>query len=373
MTPPSPQNWISARSRAFDSSGIRKVFDLAAKMKDPINLSIGQPDFDVPPPVKQACIDAIQQGKNAYSLTQGILPLRERLKQVIDRQYGHNDREVFISSGTSGGLVLTMLSLVDPGDEVIIFDPYFVMYPPLVQLVGGVPIIIDTYPNFRIDLQKVKDAITPRTKLILFNSPANPTGVTPPASDVRELAQLAADKNIALVSDEIYSEFCYDEKLASPATDNPNTIVIDGFSKSHAMTGWRVGWVHGPSEVIQTMIKIQQYSFVCAPQPAQWAALAAMDVEMSGYCADYKRKRDMVIDGLKNHFEFAHPGGAFYLFPKAPWGTGTEFVTKAIENGLLIIPGNIFSGHNTHFRISYAAPDRTLERGIDMLCKLARH
>jgi aspartate/methionine/tyrosine aminotransferase len=372
MNASTPHNWISARSRAFDSSGIRKVFDLAAKLKDPINLSIGQPDFDVPLAVKRACIGAIEEGKNAYSLTQGILPLRNRLKEAIDQQYAHADREVFISSGTSGGLVLTMLSLVDPGDEVIIFDPYFVMYPPLVQLVGGVPVIIDTYPDFRIDIDKVRNAITARTKLILFNSPANPTGVTPPAEEIRQLAILAAEKNIALVSDEIYSQFCYDESLTSPAMYNPNTLVIDGFSKSHAMTGWRVGWVHGPSEVIQTMIKIQQYSFVCAPQPAQWAALAAMDVDMASYCADYKLKRDMVIDGLKDYFEFVHPGGAFYLFPKAPWGTGSEFVTKAIEHGLLIIPGNIFSVHNTHFRISYAAPNRTLERGIEMLRQLAK-
>jgi aspartate/methionine/tyrosine aminotransferase len=371
MTNSPSQAWISARSRAFDSSGIRKVFDLAAKLKDPINLSIGQPDFDVPPSVKQACIAAIEQGKNAYSLTQGIAPLRDRLKQEIDREYGHSDREVFISSGTSGGLVLTMLSLVDPGDEVIIFDPYFVMYPPLVQLVGGVPVIIDTYPDFRIDIDKVRSAITSRTKLILFNSPANPTGVTPSAENVRQLAELAAEKNIALISDEIYSQFCYTGKLDSPAKINPNTIVIDGFSKSHAMTGWRVGWVHGPSDVIQTMIKIQQYSFVCAPHPCQWAALAAMDVDMASFCADYKYKRDMVMAGLKDCYEFVEPGGAFYLFPKAPWGTGTEFVAKAIEHGLLIIPGKIFSGRDSHFRISYAASNATLERGIAALRKLA--
>lgn len=367
-----PQNWISTRSRAFDSSGIRKVFDLAAKLKDPINLSIGQPDFDVPEPVKAACIEAIQAGRNTYSLTQGVTPLREKLKQEIDTRYGHSNRDVFVSSGTSGGLVLSMLSMVDPGDEVIIFDPYFVMYPPLVQLVGGKPVIIDTYPDFRIDVDRVKAAITPRTKLILFNSPSNPTGVTPSLAEVRALADLAAKHNIALISDEIYSQFCYDDKLASPADFNPNTIVIDGFSKSHAMTGWRVGWVHGPSEIIQTMIKIQQYSFVCAPQPAQWAALAAMDLDLASYQASYKHKRDMVMDGLKEYFEFVKPGGAFYLFPKAPWGTGSEFVQKAIERGILMIPGNIFSQHNTHFRISYAAPDATLERGIKALVELAK-
>jgi aspartate/methionine/tyrosine aminotransferase len=168
--------WIAQRTRAFDSSGIRKVFDLAAQMKDPINLSIGQPDFDVPQPVLEACIQAIRDGKNSYSLTQGSPVLREKLQAQIDAEYGHADRKVFVSSGTSGGLVLAMLSLVDPGDEVIIFDPYFVMYEPLVSLVGGRAVLIDTYPDFRIDIGRVADAITPRTKLILVEQPGEPDG-----------------------------------------------------------------------------------------------------------------------------------------------------------------------------------------------------
>lgn len=364
--------WISDRSRSFDSSGIRKVFDLAARLKNPVNLSIGQPDFDVPEIVKEACIDAIRAGKNAYSPSQGIGSLREELQRRIQARFGHEDRDVFISSGTSGGLVLAVLSLVNPGDEVIIFDPYFVMYVPLVKLVGGIPVLIDTYPDFRIDLERVKSAISDRTKLILFNSPGNPTGVTPNRDEVVGLARLAQEHHIALLSDEIYSQFVYDGELITPADYNPDTIVIDGFSKSHAMTGWRVGWVHGPSEVIQTMIKLQQYSFVCAPQPAQWAGLAALDVEMSQHQADYRAKRDLLVAGLQDDFEFVHPGGAFYLFPKSPHGKATEFVTKAIEKELLIIPGSIFSQRDTHFRISYAAPDETILRGIDILKQLAR-
>jgi aspartate/methionine/tyrosine aminotransferase len=367
-----PKHWISDRSRSFDSSGIRKVFDLAAKLKNPVNFSIGQPDFDVPEPVKQACVEAIAQGKNAYSPSQGLPALRERLKQHCDQRYGQTDRDVFISSGTSGGLVLTMLSLVNPGDEVIIFDPYFVMYPPLVKLAGGVPVFIDSYPDFRIDVAAVEAAITPRTKLVLFNSPANPTGVTSDAEEVRALAELCARHNIVLVSDEIYSQFSYDGEMPTPADINPQTLVIDGFSKSHAMTGWRVGWVHGPSEIIQTMIKLQQFSFVCAPQPAQWAGLAALDVDMAGYRANYAKKRDRLVAGLEDLFEFTRPNGAFYLFPKAPWGTGTEFVTEAIKHEILMIPGSIFSRQDTHFRISYAVPDEILERGIQLLRSLAK-
>ena len=367
-----PSNWIADRTHAFDSSGIRKVFELASQLDDPINLSIGQPDFDVPAPVRQACVDAIQNGKNGYALTQGMPNLREKLQSGVDLEYSHQDRKLFVCSGTSGGLVLAMLAMVNAGDEVIIFDPFFVMYEPLVRLVGGVPILIDTYPDFHIDVNRVADAITTRTKVILLNSPANPTGVLASGQEIRELAELAAAKNVALVSDEIYREFCYDVPFQSPAQFNEQTIVIDGFSKSHAMTGWRVGFVHGPADVIDTMTKLQQYSFVCAPQPAQWAAATAIDVNVAHLMESYRGKRDMIVAGLSEDYELVRPGGAFYLFPKVPWGTGTEFVTKAIENNLLIIPGNIFSRSDTHFRISYAADDTVIQRGIEVLRKLAR-
>ena len=369
--PSNPQNWIADRCKTFSSSGIRKVFDLAAALKNPINLSIGQPDFDVPKPIKDACIAAIQAGKNAYSPTQGIAPLREKLKSQIQTKYNHPDRDVFIASGTSGGLVVAMMALINPGDEVIVFDPYFVMYPPLIQMMGGIPVLIDTYPDFQIDVRKVEQAITPKTKLVLFNTPANPTGVTATRANTKALAELCADREIALISDEIYSGFCYDDPLTSPAEFNPDTIVIDGFSKSHAMTGWRLGWVHGPSALMQEMLKIQQFSFVCAPQPVQWAGLAAMDYDMSQHYADYRHKRERIVAGLAGYYQFAKPDGAFYVFAQAPWGTVSEFVTEAIKNELLIIPGNIFSKRDTHFRISFAAKDETLDRGIEVLRRLA--
>ncbi|RIK71033.1 MAG: aspartate aminotransferase [Planctomycetota bacterium] len=365
--------WLAARTAQFDSSGIRKVFDLAAKMKNPINLSIGQPDFPVPDEIKQAAIDAINGDRNGYSQTQGILELRERLQADIARQYGHDDRRVLVTSGASGALVLAMLALVDPGDEVIVFDPYFVMYPALAALVGGKAVYVDTYPDFTIDVDKVAAAITPRTKLILFNSPSNPTGVVADAATARGLAELAARHNIALLSDEIYRLFCYDGALPSPAQWNPDTIVVDGFSKSYGLTGWRLGWVHGPAAVIDKMTMLQQYTFVCAPHPLQWGAAAALDVDMSAHAADYSQRRQLVLDGLRDAgFEVAPAAGAFYVFPKAPAGRGTghEFVAQAIENELLIIPGGIFSRRDTHFRISYAAPVPVLQRGLEILRKL---
>lgn len=365
--------WIADRTKRFDSSGIRKVFELARSLKNPINLSIGQPDFDVPAEVRRAAIDAIESGKNGYSPSQGMPVLRDKLQARIDAEFGHRDRQAFVASGTSGALVMAMMALVNPGDEVILFDPYFVMYVPLLELVAGKAVVIDTYPTFAIDVDRVRAAITPRTKAILLNSPANPTGYVASRSEVQALASLAAEKNVCLISDEIYRPFCYDEPFETPAKYNDQTLVIDGFSKSHAMTGWRVGYAHGPAAIVDTMIKLQQYTFVCAPQPAQWAAATAMDVDVASYIADYRQKRDRFIDGIRDLYEVQRPGGAFYAFPKVPSGTSSEFVARAIaDEQLLIIPGNIFSGRDTHFRVSYAASDDTIDRGIVALRRLAR-
>jgi aspartate aminotransferase/aminotransferase len=367
-----PTHLIAKRTRSFDSSGIRKVFDLGAKLTDPINLSIGQPDFDVHEEVRRAAIEAIESRKNGYALTQGIPVLREKLQARIDEQYGHDDREVFVTSGTSGGLLLAMLALVDPGDEVIVFDPYFVMYDALAGLVGGKVVYVETYPDFHVDLDRLAAAIGPRTKMIVLNSPTNPTGVVAGEDEIRGVAELAAERDVVLVSDEIYRDFCYDVPFVSPASTNPRALVVDGFSKNHGMPGWRLGFAHGPSAIIREMIKLQQYSFVCAPHPMQWAGATAMDVDVSGNIENYRRKRDMLVEGLADRYELVHPGGAFYAFPKVPWGTGGTFVEKAItEHQLLIIPGSVFSHRDTHFRISYAAADEVIERGIEVLRKLA--
>ena len=367
-------HWLADRARSFDASGVRKVFDLGAKLKNPINFSIGQPDFDVPEPARRAAVDAIESRKNGYAVTQGVPVLRDKLQSQIDGEYGHADRQVFVTSGTSGGLVLALMMTVNPGDEVIVFDPCFMMYDALTSVVGGRLVRVDTYPDFRIDLNRAADAITPRTKAILFNSPANPTGAVADEATVRGLARLAAERDVLLISDEVYRMYCYDRPFVSPAKFNPQTLVLDGFSKSYGMTGWRLGFAHGPAAIIHEMIKLQQYTFVCAPQPFQWAGAAAMEVDMSAQAAEYHRKRDVLLAGLADDYEIAKPGGAFYMFPKTPWGADEEFVTRAIEKyQLLIIPGSVFGGHNTHFRISYAVDDATLERGIEALRKLAKN
>jgi aspartate aminotransferase/aminotransferase len=364
--------WIADRMQHIESSGIRKVFELARSLKNPINLSIGQPHFDVPAPIKAAAIAAIERGENAYTVTQGIPELRAKIASDLRRRLGHADREVLVTSGTSGGLVLALMVTVNPGDEVIFFDPYFVMYPNLIHLAGGTPIGIDTYPDFTIDMDKVRAAITSRTKAIIVNSPANPTGVVLPTSTLHDLALLAREKGILLLSDEIYRVFCYDEPFHSPAEFNEEVLVFDGFSKAYGMTGWRLGYAHGPHSVIEEMTKLQQFSFVCAPSMVQHAGVTAWDCDFSGFVDEYHRKRDRLYNGLRDRYEIVKPGGAFYMFPKVPWGTGSDFVGEAIRNELLVIPGGVFSCRDMHFRISYAAEDKTIDRGLEVLNRLAR-
>ncbi len=365
------ERWIAQRMRHLETSGIRKIFELARSLKDPVDLSIGQPDFDVPEPIKAAAHAAIDRGANAYTVTQGIPELRAKIQADLRERYRHADREAFVTSGTSGGLLLSLLCTLNPGDEAIVFDPYFVMYPQLVSLAGGVAVFVDTYPDFGIDLDRVRAALTPRTKVILVNSPANPTGRVHSRDSLRALAELAAERGVLLISDEVYRAFCYDEPFASPAEYNEDVLVIDGFSKAYGMTGWRLGFAHGPRRLIEEMTKLQQFSYVCAPSMVQHAGVVAWDYDVSAIVADYRGKRDRIYDGLKDKYELIRPQGAFYAFPKAPGGVGSAFVAEAIRNNLLLIPGNVFSSRDTHFRLSFAASERTLDRGIEILNRLA--
>lgn len=370
-----PIDFISRRALGVDASGIRKVFDLAAKMKDPINLSIGLPDFDVPEAGKAAAIEAIRSGHNRYTPTQGLEPLRQRVRKDLSAEMGRDVGEVLITSGVSGGLLLAMLAVIDPGDEAVFLDPYFVMYKHLLTMTGGKPVIVDSYPDFRFHADRVERAITSRTKLLILNSPSNPTGAVMSAGEVRSAVDIARKHDLLILSDEIYEPFLYGAGtgLPSAATLYDRTIILRGFSKSHAMTGWRIGYAAGPAEVIAQMTKLQQYTFVCAPAPLQHAALASMDVRMSDSVAAYRRKRDLVYERLAGTFEVVKPDGAFYVFPKAPSGaSATEFVANAIENNVLIIPGNVFSERDTHFRISYATSDEKLAQGCEILCRLAK-
>ncbi len=357
---------ISHRSTLVSASGIRKVFDLAQSMENPINLSIGQPDFDVPDTLKQVAVDAIQEGKNSYTVTQGIPELHAAVRKYHARA-GYEPEDLLITSGVSGGIVLALLATCDPGDEILVPDPYFVMYKHLANLFGLKPVFFDTYPDFRLREEKIAPLITDKTKMIILNSPSNPTGVAASEDELRMVADLAKKHDLLVLFDEIYSCFNYGTEHQSITDYYDKSLVLNGFSKSHAMTGWRLAWAAGPKEIIQAMTKLQQFTFVCAPSMAQHAGVAALDYPMETTTEAYKRKRDIIYEGLKDKFNVSKPDGAFYIFPEAPGGNGTEFVLKAIENNVLIIPGGVFSERDTHFRISFAAPDEKLKEGIEIL------
>jgi aspartate aminotransferase/aminotransferase len=370
--------YIADRTKLIDSSGIRKVFALAASLENPVNFSIGQPDFDVPEKLKNEAIKAIKTGQNKYSQTAGDGLLKEKIAEHIKNEFGWENPAVLVTSGVSGGLLLAFMALINPGDEVIIPDPYFVIYKHIINMLSGRCVFVDSYPDFELPVEKIAQAITDKTKLIIINSPCNPTGVVYSQERIKALAEIAAEKNILVMTDEIYEKFCYDPPQAGcPSIANyyDKTLLLRGFSKAYAMTGWRLGYVAAREplrDVLEEMTKLQQYTFVCAPTPFQKAAIVALDYDVSNFVNVYRKKRDLLYNGLKDKFELVKPGGAFYAFVKAPaGGAATQFVEKAIANNLLIIPGNVFSEKDTHFRISYATSDSKIQQGIEILRGLA--
>lgn len=369
-----PTKLLADRARKVESSGIRKFFDLASRMADPCDLSIGLPDYDAPEPVKEAAIAAIRTGKNRYTPSAGLPELRERIAKQLQSEAPWNG-SVMITSGVSGGLTLALWAVVNPGDEVVFCDPYFVSYWQLTHLVGGVPIRVSSYPDFSFPAPAIEAAITPRTKALIINSPANPTGRVMTADEVRIATEIARRHKILLISDEIYDQLTYDGSNPSPLGQaNENTLILRGFGKTYGMTGWRMGYAGGPNWLIDEMTKLQQYTYVCAPSIAQCATLAAIETDVSQHMRDYSQKRDLVCGLLAERFEFTRPGGGFYVFPKIPskFPNAVAFAEATAAASVLVVPGGIFSAQDTHFRLSYAARDEQLKRGCRVLCDLAR-
>jgi len=367
------RNWIAPRMSLIDASGIRRMFDLAAGMSDPIDFSIGQPDFPVPAPVKDAAVAAIREDFSRYTVTQGIAPLRRRIAQQLQSEFG-DQLNVLITSGVSGALALALLCCVGPGDEVIFLDPYFVLYKHLVNMTGGKPVMVSSYPDFRFPAERVEAAITDRTKVLLINSPNNPTGMVMTEDECKAAAEIAQRHDLLIFSDEIYRDLSFDASCPSIVPHaRDRVLLMRGFSKTYAMTGWRLGYAAGPPDVIDEMAKLQQYTFVCAPSMVQRAGVVAMDTDVSDHIADYAHKRNLVYNGLKDHFDLVRPSGGFYIFPKVPppFANATEFVEQTIKNNVLVIPGNVFSEQDTHFRISYATDNGKIRQGCQILCQLA--
>ena len=388
---------ISQRCRELDTSGIRRVFELGAQLKDPINLSIGQPDFPVPNAIKAGAIEAIQNNHNGYTLSQGIPALRRRCAEQLHAELGWPESiaapgetegggiGMMITSGTSGALYLMNMALLSPGDEIIIPDPYFVAYPSMAKLAQGRAVRCDTYPDFRMTAERIEPLITERTKAVLLNSPANPTGVVLSQAECNQILELCRSRGVLLVSDEIYSEFTFADAAvdspvglrapspASVAGSHEDILLIRGFGKSFGCTGWRMGFAAGPEAIIREMTKIQQYTYVCAPAPLQHGCLNAYDVPIADLVDTYRARRDTVLGTLSSVTEVFEPGGAFYCFVKVPdrlGMTSQEFFERALAQNVLIIPGNVFSSKDTHFRISMAAPETKLARGVEILAEL---
>jgi len=379
---------LNERIRGVDLSGVRRVFELADTLENPINLSIGQPDCPVDDAIKRGAIEAIESDRNGYSLTGGVPELREAVGDWLGRDVGWEVGSgcgALVTSGTSGAILLAFMTLLEPGDEVVIPDPYFVMYPHAARAVGATPVFCDAYPDFRMTAERVAPLITERTKMVLLNTPSNPAGVALGVEECRDLLELCRSRGVLLVSDEIYDEFAFSEARLQPAPDaslgnrcpsparfagaGGDVLLIRGFGKTYGVTGWRLGYAAGPSWLIDEMAKLQQYTFVCPPTPLQAGVVEAFRTDVGPHIEAYQRRRDLVVGRLSGMCEIVRPDGAVYVYVGLPerHRPAASFARRCIERELLVIPGSAFSRRDTHVRLSLTAPAETIERGLDVL------
>lgn len=371
---------LSQRVRKVKPSGIRKFFDIINTMPDVISLGVGEPDFITPEHIRQAGIASIQQGHTRYTSNYGIFALREEIAAMLQRRYGLTydpATEILVTVGVSEGVDLAMRTLIDEGDEVISPDPGYVAYEADIIFAGGVPVPVPTYAqyNFAVRASEIAAAITPRTKMILLGTPNNPTGAVIPKTELEAIAQLAVEHDLLVAVDEVYSRLVYETEHVSIAAMpgmRERTVLLDGFSKAYAMTGWRVGYVAAPTYILEAMLKVHQYAIMCAGTAPQEAALEALrngepDVEYMH--ADYARRRRMFVDGLNRiGLTCCEPRGAFYAFPSiAVTGmTDEEFAEKLLlEEEVAVVPGSSFGAAGTgYIRAAYCTAYDKLEEAI---------
>jgi len=370
----SGSQFISRAANRIDTSEIRKVFDLAANIKNPLNLSIGQPDFPVPQEVKESFIQAIRDDKNAYTPTQGILPLREAISEKWKTQNGFevSPENVIVSAGVASLLMLLYEAIFNEGDQILLTDPYFLIYGSLASFHNlDVRFIPEDFSAEDMKALASDSGFNP--KCVIFSSPSNPSGRILSREQLQALSDYARTKNCILISDEIYEAYDYDKQFISMASIDPEyTITLGGFSKSHAMTGLRVGYMGVPSNltpIFQKVAALQQYSIVCSPQPAQWAAVTALEVSIDKQLETMKKRRGLVKKTLEGKVDIGNPAGAFYAFARIPIDS-TEFIKQAIDERLLIVPGYIFSKNSNTVRLSYAVSEDILKEGLDTFLKL---
>ncbi len=365
--------FIAKRLDYFDSSDFQRAVARQAELVNPIDLSIGIPEELTAEHIKAAGIKAIEQDKTIYTPANGIAELRIMLatKLTVENKIPSNGNNVSIVPGLTTGLLLVYLAILDPGDEIIVFDPYYPPYPHLASMIGAHVVYVSTLPTFQPDLPTIEASITNRTKVIVVNSPNNPTGAVYSESTLRKIAEIAEKHNLLVISDEIYEHYTYNVPHFSIGSIYPNTITMNGFSKEFAMTGWRLGYIAGPQEIIDAINQLQQYVVMSSSSIAQHAGLAALQ-HRPQVAVKYKQKRDYVIERLTQMgYSTYGADGAYYIFIKAPNDlTDVEFADKASEHGLIIVPGRSFSRLNGFVRISYGAAMPDLVRGMDVLEKI---
>ncbi len=373
-------SYLSNVVQEIEPSGIRKFFDLAATMEGVISLGVGEPDFVTSWSAREAAISSLEQGYTSYTANAGLLELREEISKYMKNSFGvqyNSNNEIIVTIGASQALDIALRALVNPGEEVIVVEPNFVAYSPLVTLAGGVPVPISTKKenDFKLTAEELEAAITPKTKALLLCSPNNPTGTQLTRSDLEKLAEVIQKHDLVVLSDEIYAELAYDDEFASFASIPgmyERTVVLNGFSKAFAMTGWRLGFLCAPKEFAEAMLKIHQYAIMCASSMAQYAALEALkngmdDVE--DMRRSYRARRNYIVKsfnelGLECHI----PGGAFYAFPsiKSTGLSSEEFAERLLlEEKVAVVPGNVFgkSGEG-HVRASYASSLEQLQEAV---------
>jgi aminotransferase len=374
------RNFISKRAEEIPPSGIRKFFDLVLTMEDVISLGVGEPDFRTPWNICESSIYSIEQGITSYTSNKGLQTLREALSRDLTRRYHLEysaDTEMIITSGVSEGLDIAVRSVVDPGDEVLIAQPSYVSYAPCVTLAGGTPVPVRCTEKdyYKLNPNTLAEKITARSKVLMINFPNNPTGGVMTAGDLKAVADIVTDHDLLLISDEVYAELTYEKKHCAAATVGDlweRTITLNGFSKAYAMTGWRIGYLCAPENLLDTALKIHQYVMLCAPVMGQIGALEALrsaEDDKNSMVNEYRLRRNMFVAGLNRVGLPCHvPEGAFYAFPsvKKTGLSDVEFAERLLkEQRVAVVPGSVFgSGGEDHLRCAYAVSRKDLNEAL---------
>jgi aminotransferase len=380
---------FSRKVQSISASGIRRFFELIASMDGVISLGVGEPDFVTPERYSRAAFEAVGEGHTHYTSNYGIPELRDAIAEHLQRLYGVRydpQREIMVTIGVSEALLLATHALLDPGDELLSPDPYYVAYQPCCVLAGGdfIPVPTRMENEFRVSAPDIEARLTGRSKVLLLGYPSNPTGAQMTREDLTDIADVAARRDLIVISDEIYDRLSYGVPhtcFASLPGMKERTVLLGGFSKAYAMTGWRVGWVCAPSDILEAMMKVHQYVVMSAPTPSQYAALEAMrngEEDVRRFVAEFDRRRRLVVKGLNDMgLSTCEPHGAFYAFPSVR-STGlddVEFADRLLDREkVAVIPGSAFGECGRgHVRICYASPYNLLEEALERIARFTSH